>query len=94
MVSMNNNTGPGVQEPLLPIKQLPSDAIKQDIPSSPESTKQDLSSGQSTPKQESDGDILQSNLPLLFANGSPTSLESMNLVSLLSIQSRFPAISF
>jgi len=79
---MNNNTGPGVQEPLLPIKQLPSDAIKQDIPSSPESTKQDLSSGQSTPKQESDGDILQSNLPLLFANGSPTSLESMNLKQL------------
>ena len=26
-------------------------------------------------------EVMQSNLPLLFANGSPISLESMNLVS-------------
>ena len=27
-------------------------------------------------------EVMQSNLPLLFANGSPISLESMNLVSI------------
>ena len=29
-------------------------------------------------------EVMQSNLPLLFANGSPISLESMNLVSILT----------
>ena len=28
-------------------------------------------------------DVMQSNLPLLFTNGSPTSLESMSLVRIL-----------
>ena len=40
------------------------------------------SSNHTTPtKQEPEGDLLQSNLPLLFTNGAPTSLESMTLVS-------------
>ena len=37
-------------------------------------------------KHESEtNELLQSNLPLLFANGVPTSLESMTLVRMLSI---------
>jgi len=38
--------------------------------------------GDAATKQEGDGDILQSDLPLLFANGAPTSLESMSLKQL------------
>ena len=34
-----------------------------------------------SPTKPEKKEVMQSNLPLLFANGSPISLESMNLVS-------------
>ena len=44
-------------------------------------SKSEAKSATDSPTKPEKKEVMQSNLPLLFANGSPISLESMNLVS-------------